>query len=692
VPGRAQVIFALAITMRFRIFLTAVCLAVGLGLLASACGSAKSPPSTWNVLKNPINPGQLTEMPFGTRSFWLQPWRSALVTRPATSLQNAIGVNIDNSVTRKEVGATARLLHASGFRRARLEIGWDQMSYANPSQLAIPSRWATYIAAMRTYHLRPLILLNSDPGGPVPLLAINLTLAAPAAQGARTVSLSSASAAQVVPGLTGINVKKTAARVLITAVNAGGVATLSQPLPMSLGTGAVAASTLRYAPFAPPYLSSGAPNPRFLQTLAGWLTYVKGVTRFVRHVYGSDNFDVEVWNENQDFLKEKTYFSPLPEPENLSDVKYAVLQATVNMLRDPANGLTGVKVGDGFSNQEPFTSGATVPPGTAAIDKHPYQPGGVQNYPGYPAEHTAAVGALGGHGKKGGSTFTPTFRVFMPEYYLTGIQTETLMRDLSPIQTGIAGVQHGASTHPSGSSPPAMWITEVNVDVPGAKTDGFPAADVPEMQAKAALRLLVSYASEGVQAIDLFAAKGGNTGLRLIPPAFFSALKSNPRHYPGNLGGPTMRAVHRLTSTLSGAQTIADPRQLKLDAIAQYGNASQFTGNGTAAFPTLYNRDVLAFFPFQVNRNSFVAAVYVMTSDLTHSYTSHPARGQTPYDMPPEEYRLTIGNVNAADATVSFYDPLTGSKVPATIISRTGSTIVVQLAATDSPRMLTIHG
>jgi hypothetical protein len=285
----------------------------------------------------------------------------------------------------------------------------------------------------------------------------------------------------------------------------------------------------------------------------------------------------------------------------------------------------------------------------------------VQNYPGYPAEHTAAVGALGGHGKKGGSTFTPTFRVFMPEYYLTGIQTETLMRDLSPIQTGIAGVQHGASTHPSGSSPPAMWITEVNVDVPGAKTDGFPAADVPEMQAKAALRLLVSYASEGVQAIDLFAAKGGNTGLRLIPPAFFSALKSNPR-------------------------------QLKLDAIAQYGNASQFTGNGTAAFPTLYNRDVLAFFPFQVNRNSFVAAVYVMTSDLTHSYTSHPARGQTPYDMPPEEYRLTIGNVNAADATVSFYDPLTGSKVPATIISRTGSTIVVQLAATDSPRMLTIHG
>ena len=46
--------------------------------------------------------------------------------------------------------------------------------------------------------------------------------------------------------------------------------------------------------------------------------------------------------------------------------------------------------------------------------------------------------------------FTPTYRLFMPEYYLEGIQTETSMRDLSPIQESIYGTPHGANTHPPG--------------------------------------------------------------------------------------------------------------------------------------------------------------------------------------------------------------------------------------------------
>ena len=80
-----------------------------------------------------------------------------------------------------------------------------------------------------------------------------------------------------------------------------------------------------------------------------------------------------------------------------------------------------------------------------------------------------------------------------------------------------------------------------------------------------------------------------------------------------------------------------------------------------------------------------------MTSDLTHYYTPNPARGYTPYDLPPESYQLTIGNVNAAAATASLTDPLTGQQQPATIVSRNGSQIVVELQATDSPRMLTIQ-
>jgi hypothetical protein len=152
-----------------------------------------------------------------------------------------------------------------------------------------------------------------------------------------------------------------------------------------------------------------------------------------------------------------------------------------------------------------------------------------------------------------------------------------------------------------------------------------------------------------------------------------------------------MTAVGRMVGTLAGAQRLPHPRQLSLRAIASDNDTDvQFKGNGTAAFPALYNRDVLAFFPFQVSAHRFVSAVYVMTSDLTRRYTSHPTDGQTPYDLPPETFRLTIDGVGAARAAVSLYDPLTGHTQPASIVSGHGNQIVVQVTATDSPRMLTI--
>jgi hypothetical protein len=213
--------------------------------------------------------------------------------------------------------ATAQLLGDSEVRRARLEVPWNAMSYADPSQLADPAQLATYISAFRAHSLRPLILLNANSGLPVPALRFDLNLTAPAPAGATTVSLDPASDAQVVPGLTGIdavdvNDYPMAAGVLITSVASDGTATLSRPLPMSIQAGPVAATTLRYAPFAPPQLADGAPNPRFAQTLSGWLAYVRAACDEVRDVYQSDDFDVEVWNElgfGSAFLDEGNYYS-----------------------------------------------------------------------------------------------------------------------------------------------------------------------------------------------------------------------------------------------------------------------------------------------------------------------------------------------------------------------------------------------
>ena len=69
----------------------------------------------------------------------------------------------------------------------------------------------------------------------------------------------------------------------------------------------------------------------------------------------------------------------------------------------------------------------------------------------------------------------------------------------------------------------------------------MPAIDIPEFEAKSAVRILLSYASEGAQAVDLFAAEGGPC-CQYVSPAFFSAVDADPSSYPSGLGGLTMSA------------------------------------------------------------------------------------------------------------------------------------------------------
>ena len=80
---------------------------------------------TSGVLKDPIDAHFLTDVPFGTTSFWLQPWRAYLDTWPASRLTNALGINFN--VKPAQAQAVARLLHESGFTLARIEIPWGSL-------------------------------------------------------------------------------------------------------------------------------------------------------------------------------------------------------------------------------------------------------------------------------------------------------------------------------------------------------------------------------------------------------------------------------------------------------------------------------------------------------------------------------------------------------------------------------------
>src|SRR2546423_4241496 len=152
-------------------------------------------------------------------------------------------------------------------------------------------------------------------------------------------------------------------------------------LPRDRAAGASPGATRPSPPFEPPQLADGTPNPVFEQTMGGWLNYVDVVTHEARRVLGSDAFDVEIWNEfsfGSDFLDASTYYDP-PPVNGQGDVADAILRRTVTWLRDSSHGVSGIGIGDGFSNQRPWDAGSTSPVGLTALDKHPYS--GMKQFP-----------------------------------------------------------------------------------------------------------------------------------------------------------------------------------------------------------------------------------------------------------------------------------------------------------------------
>jgi hypothetical protein len=685
------------------------------------------PVESGETVSDPIDPRFLTDVTFGTRSFWVQPWRAYLDTWPASRLLEAVGINFNVAPPLAE--DTAQLLHNSGFKLARIGINWSALSYSDPTAF-IPARLAdidTRLTALHRHGLRPLIVLDAYSGAPTPATNVTLETTAAAPVGAQTVTLSASSAAEVVPRKTGFDglLFNGAPDELITSLN-GNVATLARPLRSPLTAGAHPASTLLYAPFAAPTLAGGQPNPVFQVTLAGWLNYISQVCKQAASVVGPEGYDLEVWNElsfDSQFLNAENYYSPSGEenPEEVEnnpeaeravskEIRKTLLAATVGFVRNPANGIpAGVGITDGFASQTPFRSGAEAPLGLTALSKHPYA-----SVKSYPAEDTqrniAPLDALGARDTSSNESFaplfTPTYQSLLPEYALTASSTETLIRDIAPITTNVYHFPHGRNVGPAGGQPLQKWVTEYNLAIGKAKVIGpdgvtpqagpsatLTAADRAHFQAKVALRSLISMVAKGESREYFYAAAPGN--LSLIDPSFFTAAEAQPGVYPGDaLGGETMTGLHNTLTHFQGpGPEGGNARQLTLISIAQNGNHAQFTGDGTNAHPSLYDRDVLAVFPFQTSPTSYVIPVYVMTRDLLTLYEPNaPSSDVGRFDLPDETFRVTLGNLpqTATAPTVASYDPLHDESTPARLVSREGDQATIEVASSDYPRLLSV--
>jgi hypothetical protein len=691
---------------------------------APAPGGAHSPPppeaSAGGVLTNPIDPRFLTSLPFGRTSFWIQPWRAYLDTWPSSHLLSSAGVNFN--VGFRNADAVAQLLHDDGFTLARTNMSWNGLSYKDPTRLRPeyePQIRARFVA-LREHGLRPLIVLDANSGAPTPMKMVTLETLAEAPAGAQTVTLSPASAAQVVPGKTGFNGLTFGGMpdLLISSVSADGVATLARPLPEALPAGRHLGATLLYAPFGPPTLPNGAPNPVFQETLAGWMNYVDTVCKFASSIFGPGGFDLEIWNElsfGSQFLNSDSYYSPeTPEagvnpnaeaaaqpPKKHAVTKaviHALLTETIAHVRSPASGLSAdVGVTNGFASESPFPSGAGAPPGLTALSKHPYV--ALRRFPSsYEASGLRPVDALGLMDTKPKEAtpftplFVPTYESLLPEYTLTGTSTETLIRDLAPFTTDVYDFPHGREVGPPGGPPVQKWVTEYNLSLPHGAGAGMTSADRVHFHAKALLRSLVAMVSKGISREYFFAAQAG--GLSLVGDEFFAALNAHPGAYPGDqLGGEILNGFHNLLTRVQGPGPGGGARQLKLVSIAQDGNHAQFAGDGTAAHPSLFDREVLAVFPYQSSPSHFVIPVYVMTRNLLTLYQpSAPGSELTRFDLPDETFRITLANLpeTRTAPAVSAYDPLRDRNTPARLLKREGNSATFELAATDYPRLLNV--
>lgn len=640
---------------------------------------------------------------FGYRSHWLQPWRAWLDTPPATSLRDGVGMNFN--VSAAAAPALAGLLARAGIRRARTEVGWGSMDYDSPDQLEAGAavEVGDRLDAMRSAGIRPLVLLNASSGGPAPSrpLTVRLRTAAPA--GARQILVDGATAADIVPGRTGIDRTRMLAGTLFTSVGPGGVVTLGAPLPAALSAGTHNGHILRYAPFASPLTANGARNPAFEETMSGWLTYVGGVMSFVRERMGDTHFDVEIWNElsnNSSFLSERNYRSDAPTPNGRID---QILPArTVEYLRAPGRRLSSIGITNGMASQSPFPAPSTSPDGLTALSKHPYSP--LRTFPqasampdsiapvdarGEPA-FTATPAPRGGTYRR--DTFVPSYSSLFPEYFLTSIQTESSTIDLSPAISKANGVPHGRDATTPGGDKLGIWLTEMGIDpaggnlnaLDGAGTTAVSRADAARIKAKSALRTYAAWMGKGAGAVYLYAAAG--VPLNLVSDDFTQAAVRG-RDLGDAGGGPVITAIRRFTGALQTAQPIKRTRALSLRQVANTTDATQFTGGGSDGTPPLYDRDIAAFFPFQLTSTSWAVPTYVMTRNVTRTYRRKGTDGSR-YDLPDEVFQFKIGGVDGRRLRAALWDPLDGSAIPVLIVKRSARGATLRLLETDSPRML----
>jgi hypothetical protein len=595
----------------------------------------------------------LLDVPWGNYSFVRQGWRGYLETVPAARYRDGLGVVWGQSPPHSSPDEVAATLAWAGFSRVRFEIPWGSVKWDEAGlDEQSEQRAVGVLRALRAHGLRPLILLNANHLQPCPVQWREWRVRQTAPAGGRTLNVSGevegpadGSVATIMSLADG-----TTAGPLVTsatpAAEAGGSVwriDLSKPLSRPLASGErLRVALLRYPPLYP------VGTPQFEATASGWLHYVELVSNLVTRTYGSDRYDIEIWNEltfGSAYLDVNSYREP-HAALRASDFLHSggsaweLASRTVRLLKREH---PETQVIWGFSNTSFFHVPIADLP--ARIDGQSYHP--------YGTGRRCYADLTRGRRALLLDDFVPADCAVEPEGYAhTWQQTESLLRLIAPA---------ARSAHPAGTASFQHFITEH-----GFSPGGIGITDAREAQhAKEGflLRAPLLWINKGLSALyvyDLY--DKDDTGFGLLR----------------NDGGisPALSALHRMTAEFAGPETVGTARQLALEIFREGDPAGVLPGDPDGKH--LPQEQAAAFLPFQVDAARFVVAAYVMTVDF-------------PRPLGPQPYRVTVSGLDGRRATVKYYSPASDASWPVQIVGRTDRSITLRLSLVEIPNLLMIE-
>lgn len=638
--------------------------------------------SSAGTLSNPYtNPAHFTTLWFGSQSHWLQPWRAYMETVPATTFLKGTGIVWNVSQTTKPE-LVAHMLAKHGIRRARVEINWGNLNFEDETKLDNAIDLKTQLLALNQYRIRPLILLNANQGAPCPVQFFERTVTVDVHSGDTRVQLNDVGG--LYAGYSGISnlTEYKAAEALITNI-VGNTITISKPLPKNLKAGtSIVMATLKYRPFSPPGTND------YTTTMAGWERYVTTVAKFAADVLGTTQstdkgFDMEIWNEltfGSDFLYINKYYASKLYNYREDNIWSNLVKETAAYVEAHPTNFQGVLFSNGFANTIPWTASSTNPARITALSKHPYR--NRLYYPQDQAQGTPINALFKTEDKN--PVFIPSYSALFPEYFATALQTETIVRDMGPITSDIYGTQHGRYARMSNGIviPNPVWITETNIS-PIEDDPNITVERALAVKAKTTARYFCFFLNKGVTQVYLFAAQDTDKALGIIKDSFLKYAGQPNAVYPTDdtsYTSPALTVLGRIVTKMSKQvdSNLKSTRVLKVVSISDTHNHYQFVGDGTAAHPNLYDRDVFAFLPFQVNSKRFIIPYYVMTRDVMKN-------------MPPEQFTVQIEGLRGSGASVTAYDPINDKDVPVVVKGKGLNRLDLILTATDYPYLLTVE-